>query len=62
VDNLELPVPGEGLGIRGEPGRVPAVVSSELTGEVRRGVLGERAQEFGSVGTIPEKGQIVRKK
>ena len=39
MDDLELAVAGEGLGVGGEPGGVPAVVASELTGQVRRGVL-----------------------
>ena len=32
---------------------VSAVVASELTGQVRRGVRGEGAQPLGSVGAIP---------
>ena len=54
VNDLELAVAGEGLGVGGESSSVPAIVARELTGQVRWGVLGEGAQEFGAVSTVPE--------
>jgi hypothetical protein len=53
VDHLQLAVAGEGLGVGGEPRRVPAVVAGELAGQVRRGLLGERAKVLGAVGAVP---------
>ena len=65
VDDLELAVAGEGLGVGGESGGVPAVVTRELTSEVGGGVLGEGAQELGSVSAIPAQeitpNQLLRK-
>jgi hypothetical protein len=53
VDDLEFPIPGERFGVGRESGGVPAVVSSELSGQLGRGVLGERAQPLRAVGAIP---------
>jgi hypothetical protein len=51
VDNLGLPVPGEGLRVSGETGRVPAVVTRVLTGEVRD-LRGERSEVLGAIGSV----------
>ena len=53
MDDFELAVAGEGLGVGGESGGVPPVVSSELTGQVRGGLAGEGAQPLGAVGSVP---------
>jgi hypothetical protein len=51
VDHLDLPVLGEGLGISGQTGSVPAVVTSKLASQVGGGVaLGEGACERKAVG------------
>ena len=52
VDQLDLAVAGKGLGVSGETGRIPAVVSRELALEVGH-VGGEGTKELGTVGTIP---------
>jgi hypothetical protein len=52
VDQLDLAVAGKGLGVGGETGGIPAVVTRELTLEVGH-VGGEGAKELGAVGTIP---------
>jgi hypothetical protein len=51
VDDLGLPVLGEGLRVSGETGRVPAVVTRVLSGEVRD-LRGERAKVLGAVGSV----------
>ena len=52
VDELDLTVLGEGLGVSGETSGIPAVVTGELTLEVRH-IGGEGAEEFGAVGAVP---------
>ena len=52
VDQLDLAVAGKGLGISGETGGIPAVISRELTLEVRH-IGGEGTKELGAVGAIP---------
>jgi hypothetical protein len=50
VDDLDLAVAGEGLGVSGHTGGIPAVVTGVLTLEVRGDVaLREGAQELGAV-------------
>jgi hypothetical protein len=57
MDDLNLTVATEGLGIGREASRVPAVVTRELTIEVRgSGILREGAQELGTVRAIPHGG------
>ena len=51
VDDLDLTVASEGLGISGETGGIPSVISGVLTLEVRD-LGGEGAKELGSVGTV----------
>eukprot|EP00850_Spirogloea_muscicola_P020833 SM000228S07373 [mRNA] locus=s228:31896:32714:- [translate_table: standard] len=53
MTHLKLTVLGEGLGVSGEAGGVPAVVTGVLAGQVGRWVAGQRAQVQGPVGTIP---------
>ncbi|CAL9121091.1 unnamed protein product [Musa acuminata var. zebrina] len=53
VDDLQLPVLGEGLGVGGEAGGVPAVVARELTGQVGGGLAGEGAEVLDAVGAVP---------
>jgi hypothetical protein len=53
VDELSLAVSSEGLGIGGEAGGVPSVVTGELTSEVSGGVVGVRAKVLGAVGAVP---------
>jgi len=52
VDDLKLTVPGEGLGVSGQTSSVPAVVTGELSLQVRGGVTGEGAQELNAVRAI----------
>jgi hypothetical protein len=58
VDELQLTVAAEGLGISGQTGSVPAVVTGELTSQVLWGVGGEWAQPLGAVGAIPESSTV----
>jgi len=53
VDELSLAVSSEGLGIGGEAGGVPSVVTGELTSEVSGGVVGVRTEVLGAVGAVP---------
>ena len=53
VDQLELTVGLEGLGVRGQTSGVPAVVTGELTGEVRGTLAGVGAKPPGAVRAIP---------
>ena len=54
VDQFDLTVLGEGLGVSRETGGIPAVVTGVFTVEVRGGrTIGEGAQELGAVSTIP---------
>lgn len=53
VDHLQLPVLGECLRVGRQPRRVPPVVPWELPCQVRRRLLRERTQVFGSVRPIP---------
>ena len=53
VDHLGLTVAAEGLGVGGEAGRVPSVVTGELTGEVSGGLGVEGPEDGGPVGTVP---------
>ena len=53
MDDLDLAVPGKSLGVSGETGSVPAVVSGVLTLEVRH-VGREGAKELGAASTVPE--------
>ena len=43
VDQLQLAVPGEGLGVGREADGIPAVVTRELSSQVRGGGVGEGA-------------------
>ena len=51
VDDLDLAVAGEGLGVSGHTGGIPAVVTGVLTLEVRD-LRGEGSEELGAVSTI----------
>ena len=51
VDDLDLAVLGEGLGVSGETSGIPAIVSGVLTLEVRH-IRGEGAQELGAVSSV----------
>ena len=51
MDDLEFPVAGEGLGVSGHTGGIPAVISGVLTLEVRH-IGGEGAEELGPIGTV----------
>mmetsp|Transcript_5834 Transcript_5834/g.20430 ORF Transcript_5834/g.20430 Transcript_5834/m.20430 type:complete len:249 (+) Transcript_5834:916-1662(+) len=53
VHQLGLAVSSKGLGISGEPSGIPAIVTGVLTRQVGGGVSGVRAQELGTVGSIP---------
>ena len=53
VDHFQLPVLRERLGVSGQPRRVPAVVAGELSRQVGRSLLRERAQILGSVRSVP---------
>ena len=53
VDDLQLAVLGEGLGVGGKPGSVPAVVAGELAGQVGGGLAGEGAQVLDAVRAVP---------
>ncbi|RLN33992.1 hypothetical protein C2845_PM03G05550 [Panicum miliaceum] len=53
VDDLQLAVLGEGLGVSGQPRGVPAVVAGELAGQVARGLAGEGAEVLDAVGAVP---------
>ncbi|CAA7408466.1 unnamed protein product [Spirodela intermedia] len=53
VDDFQFPVLGEGLGVGGEAGGVPAVIAGELAGEVGGGLAGEGAQVLDAVGPVP---------
>jgi hypothetical protein len=53
VDQLQLTVAPEGLGISGQTSGVPAVVTGELAGQVAGdGVLSVGTQPLGTVGAI----------
>jgi len=53
MDDLELAVLGEGLGIGRETGSVPSVVTWEFPGEVwRDGALRVRSEPQGAVGSV----------
>ena len=55
VDQLGLAVSSESLGVGGETGGIPAVVTGELTGEVGRNIaLGEGAKPLCAVGACTE--------
>ena len=55
VDHLDLAVAGEGLGVSGETGGIPAVVTGVLTVQVAGGnTLREGAKELGAVSSVPE--------
>ena len=54
VDQFNLTVLGESLGISRETSGIPAVVTGVFTSEVGN-VRGEGAKEFGAVGAVPEK-------
>merc|ERR1719235_180821 len=57
VDELGLPVGGEGLRVGGESSRVPAVVPRVLTLEVGwAGVVGVRSEPLGAVWAVPHGG------
>jgi len=56
VDQLQLAVLGEGLGVCGQTSRVPAVVTSELTGQVAGGLTGEWSQPLEAVRAVPGAG------
>jgi hypothetical protein len=63
VDDLDLPVLGEGLGVSGQTGSVPAVVTGELASQVGGGVaLAEGACEANSIraGVTGKCGTFVR--
>jgi hypothetical protein len=60
VDDLDLAVAGEGLGVGREAGGVPAVVAGVLAVEVR-GRVGEGAQEAARRYQVGEKGEKERK-
>jgi hypothetical protein len=51
VDDLELAVAGEGLGVSGHTGGIPAVVTGILTLEVRD-LRGEGSEELGAISTV----------
>ena len=53
MNHLQLPVLGEGLGVGGESGGVPAVVTGEFSGEVGWGRAGEWAQVQDTIGAVP---------
>ena len=53
VHQLSLAVGSEGLGISGEPSGIPAIVTWVLSRQVGGGVSGVRAQELGTVRSIP---------
>eukprot|EP00955_Chlamydomonas_euryale_P063291 358618-Chlamydomonas_euryale.AAC.4 len=52
MDDLNLAVASKGLRVRRQASGVPAVVTRELAGQVRRRVVREGAQPLGTVGTI----------
>jgi hypothetical protein len=52
VDDLELTVLGEGLGVGRQPGGIPAVVAKELAGHVARGLVGEGANVLDAVRAV----------
>lgn len=54
VDQLQLAVAAEGLGVGGQTGGVPSVVTGKLAGQVG-GSLGEGTQELGAVGACEER-------
>jgi hypothetical protein len=53
VDQLQLAVAAEGLGVSGQTSSVPAVVTSELAGQVAGGVGGEGTQPLCALRAIP---------
>ena len=55
MDNLDFAVLGESLGVSGETGGVPAVVTGEFTLEVGH-IGGEWAEELGTARAIPAGG------
>jgi len=55
MDELDLAIASKGLGVGGQAGGIPAVVTRVFTVQVRGGAaVGEGAQELGAVRAVPE--------
>jgi hypothetical protein len=59
VDDLHLPVAGEGLGVGGQTGSVPAVVTGELASQVA-GLVGEGACETASEDKSADRPTVIK--